>query len=1103
MRRKETSLSKCSVYSNRILSPGLRGISPSLLSALLWCLLAPATTKAMIFEIPWTYQPDDFVVVLVESTQQPPDHMLQAEVSVWAARKPQGPKADLKFQLTTAGIPAFRWSTATFHNEQANPQPRAPIRLSSYPPPKDFYGENGHVPPGIYFLSYARLDQGKDGTESHRIGLADKPCRRNGNCSVEICVPTHPTGICGPNAEKRTGIQFHKLFRNPKLALSSEIVPESSDISRGCLTTTEDFLEKIFPESITDPQTSPFRWNGARKNEQQDLGNTFQGDGNALIFVVESLSPGAVDQAQALLRWLRTGRLTPDHFRGGPDLERLRRTWWRLARDRAVEVDEAASSYVKALDESTKEILGSPDIEIPWTLLGYSTTLEPSVIAAIDFRESFARGSAPIRSFEMKAQLRLAKGLAATEWSEDEIAAKLNADEAGESFDAEALGATAIALRESGVVSKLPNLPAAIHEVASFAAVLEETRKNLTLSLGDTADLSTANLELGAALEALREGVARIDVPLSALGDEEHEVGVEVMERANSLADTAIEVRRTYSAIEDLLSGREISEAEVDALIESAPEGIQQPAKRVVAAYRGVQALQSLQDQRELTKESIGQISAGVGAVVSACGMKPEEARTLETALNVGLSLASGNYVGAAMALVGGTSSRPDPNAIAFAQINAKLDALLEGQRKILERLDEIEASIRTLETKLIRQHWEVLTRLTALETGLILNRRYLAALFEKELKQCDVFFRWVQDDAADDFLMENRDLWRACKVGLATLGPSPNHTVSPYLRFESAAVDAPEIKGVERPRSAQFLEQLAFPIFSALSRFGDHRNLLLQRAAFSKPSSDHQTSVQFVDTEIELILSTQGLLAADRVLSYAIHAQEAARFWLSGECVSRGICDLSGDSEAKSAAEVLNTAVSMVNESIAQQNLLSGFALFAPEHYLGGLPVTEQELFTILDGRELSEDPGTNLARMLLILASEAVEVDFAFIPDNATSDPNWPFTKHARLLASVRFTTAAAPDETTTQIRLRFERQLAKNSESYSHYMVIESEGAPEPKASRIELLKVVLQDPVIRNPALHRLNEARRQIVQLLALTKLSRSERVSLLTPATIN
>lgn len=134
----------------------------------------------------------------------------------------------------------------------------------------------------------------------------------------------------------------------------------------------------------------------------------------------------------------------------------------------------------------------------------------------------------------------------------------------------------------------------------------------------------------------------------------------------------------------------------------------------------------------------------GIGAAASfavAIGVKVDVAgisrgvAMAKSAVNIGASLATGNYFGALMAAGGlfGGGGGEDPNTAAFAQINAKLDQIIDLQKETLAKIDD-------LSRKIDEQHFAVMTSLEGIEQKLNHTNELLAKVYAEPYSSCRLF---------------------------------------------------------------------------------------------------------------------------------------------------------------------------------------------------------------------------------------------------------------------------------------------------------------------------------------------------------------------------
>jgi len=166
---------------------------------------------------------------------------------------------------------------------------------------ENFYGTNGHIPPGIYFLDYYRID---DDNIRHRLTLSDS---KSG------------TTIVTADGVTRTYIQMHVAFNNN--------LEFHKQISQGCLTFDTKNFYKLFPDYYFTPADSPFT-----STYNNGIPYTYYGSGNILVFVTDNRNQETNDNQNTLFNNILTGQeggLTANLFsNNSDDLQDLRTDWY-------------------------------------------------------------------------------------------------------------------------------------------------------------------------------------------------------------------------------------------------------------------------------------------------------------------------------------------------------------------------------------------------------------------------------------------------------------------------------------------------------------------------------------------------------------------------------------------------------------------------------------------------------------------------------------------------------------------------------------------------------------------------------------------------------
>lgn len=245
------------------------------------------------------FSKEDYVVILVDA---PPvvsmPWAISAEASMYkASRNSGGPAPWPLNQLQFSPVPG-----AT----NVKCERRSAREVLAEP---TFYGTNGHIPPGIYFLSYWKekydLKLGHERGYYHRLALGDG---KNG------------FKILSPGGKERVYIQFHEAY--------NDLAKYRPDISEGCITITNENFGRLFQKSFMAPATSPLN-----HNPQAGKGSSrYTGKGNILVFVTDVTDVGMSEHQKKLFEGVLSGfsdhGLTKEMFSGkSAQLTALRKQW--------------------------------------------------------------------------------------------------------------------------------------------------------------------------------------------------------------------------------------------------------------------------------------------------------------------------------------------------------------------------------------------------------------------------------------------------------------------------------------------------------------------------------------------------------------------------------------------------------------------------------------------------------------------------------------------------------------------------------------------------------------------------------------------------------
>jgi hypothetical protein len=897
----------------------------------------------------WQYEKDDYVVLLVESPQQPPRHLLKSTTTVWASRAGGiVPWAPLEFQLVSRSVPTLQWSTWSYN--KADPTP------TRYPPPPDFYGPDAHLPPGIYFQSYARLQ----GDGRHRLGLSDRKCSHPKPCSNEVRAP---------GGERRSGLQFHAMFK--------DVEEFHKDLSQGCLTTHREYFEKIFPESFTNSATSPLSWNGTPGPREDpydaEKGKKFEGSGNVLVFVTDPLAPGGGRQSESFRRWLREGRLSARVFVEGEALDKLRADWRQIAA--APELLAVSEEYEAALKKAAILASGGFRASRPEGLFIEGKVVKGIELLSRDHGIALDPPKGSLRAFEEKAWLSLAEALAGSDLDREamtsrirDLTSKVERPDPGWSTVVD----VALALRRAGIreeVELQPALEAMLEYQRLVAGAAQKAERRLQVSM-----------EVAPILEKVHQAVTTIERAREAPGS---------LDVSNADLETVMRLQKALVLIESTAVSGSPKVADLKSAAGLLPKELGEPVGRLVQAYEGFNQIADGSGTSDL--EMIGR---GVNVLAEALDLKEDEtAKTVLTVVNVGLSLASGNYVGAAMALLGSGGSGGGGEGAAFQALGKQLQALLEGQRKILEDLQKIKKAIQALEEKIVRQHQEVLDGLADLDSAIRLNRRVALEGLYGDFQLCKSFYgrneTMSEPEAAQAWQILRRDFWARCDAALNRLAGWD--TISQAFLFRTAATDTAGSKLEKQPELAPgdsrraesdlFLTRVVEPVFIASRRRVPEPGALVLAASFHSVGTVEDRELRnaslgdaFASTETE-ILDRDFLLAPAEVVAFSRAAFFHARFWLSG--AARNILDPAigiGPERYEGLARsesrhLLHSVLRLLNQAIAQQVLLSSETLFkaSPDDDLRALPVNSAELDALLTGSRMFPEGAWNVAGFLI----------------------------------------------------------------------------------------------------------------------------------------
>jgi len=172
---------------------------------------------------------------------------------------------------------------------------------------KSNYGENGYIPPGIYFLHYHRFDDSSHQAR-HRLGLSDR------KCGEDIVVQVNNQTVT------RSHLQFHVAF--------NDLEDFHPDVSKGCITLTTQNFFQLFSDNFFGTD-SPLPSCGSHQPS-----NTFTGQGRILVFVTDVITPNAQAAQTQIFQTVVSGNanngLTSSDFGGGApsaNLTSLRTLW--------------------------------------------------------------------------------------------------------------------------------------------------------------------------------------------------------------------------------------------------------------------------------------------------------------------------------------------------------------------------------------------------------------------------------------------------------------------------------------------------------------------------------------------------------------------------------------------------------------------------------------------------------------------------------------------------------------------------------------------------------------------------------------------------------
>lgn len=166
---------------------------------------------------------------------------------------------------------------------------------------ENYYGTNGHIPPGVYFLDYYRID---DDNIRHRLTISDD----KGGTTI-----TTDDGVI------RTYIQMHVAFNNN--------IEFHRQISQGCITFDNENFYRLFPSSFFTPIVSPFT-----STYNAEIPYKFKGKGNILVFVTDNRNQETYKNQSSLFNKILTGQsdgLKESFFNDiSSELQQLRLDWY-------------------------------------------------------------------------------------------------------------------------------------------------------------------------------------------------------------------------------------------------------------------------------------------------------------------------------------------------------------------------------------------------------------------------------------------------------------------------------------------------------------------------------------------------------------------------------------------------------------------------------------------------------------------------------------------------------------------------------------------------------------------------------------------------------
>jgi hypothetical protein len=477
--------------------------------------------------------------------------------------------------------------------------------------------------------------------------------------------------------------------------------------------------------------------------------------------------------------------------------------------------------------------------------------------------------------------------------------------------------------------------------IEDFSAKTRETRLVVEkLNEEVQSNIQTASAQLKSTAEELSKKLTNLNIP--PIG----KVADDVIQSVRQIEGQLASVRRLQNVLSTGTFDVQTAEGLLHQVAPLLPPDLAKTAGTIGAAFTAQKQLVSTVTQAFSNPSSL--LSGAVTDLAASVGIPPsKEFKALQQGIT---GLATGNYLQAATAVAGALGLMPAPGDDAQAaarhqeimgalkQMDRKLDQLLEGQQKILGAIGEVSKQIRELQTLVVSNHQEVMSKLAAIEERTILTGIIASRLELSKFQQCEAFTRApVTDGGRLDYAEMRKVMTTQPTIRLDQFGKcfeffgEQDNEPQPFAVFQYVAstdVGIEKLRATNHP-FARFRDQFPHTRSVLGTAQGSSVPARLLRTDFYREAPAGALTLSWSDVEqyyrVESVARFGESALAIAAWSLLQAEQTGSANLLEPTAFDRSKSRLLQDRKEVARRDILNPALQLVERALVQQAVLSG----------------------------------------------------------------------------------------------------------------------------------------------------------------------------------